>query len=202
MRVSRRGILIGAAVGGGLLVAWTLRPRNFPDPLAPGRGEYGFGAWLKIAQDGVITVAVPQLEMGQGVTTILPQIVAVELGADWRQIAVEPAPVSGAYANVPLAAQWAPLWMPFAPGLAGDPDDLLAKRYAQETRFVATAEGTALAAHEGPCRMAAAAARAVLCMAAAQRWGVAWEECDAAAGFVRHGERRLRFAELAAEAAR
>lgn len=201
MQVSRRGILIGAAVGGGLLVAWTLRPRNFPDPLAPGRGEYGFGAWLKIAQDGVVTVAVPQLEMGQGVTTILPQIVAVELGADWRQIAVEPVPVSGAYANVPLAARWAPLWMPFAPGLADDPDDLLAKRYAQETRFVATAEGTTLAAHEGPCRMAAASARAVLCMAAAERWGIAWEECDAAAGFVRHGERRLRFADLAAEAA-
>ena len=33
-------------------------------------------AWLKIARDGVVTVAVPQLEMGQGVTTILPQIVA------------------------------------------------------------------------------------------------------------------------------
>lgn len=201
MRVSRRGVLIGAAVGGGLLVAWTLRPRSFPDPLAAGQGEHAFGAWLKIARDGVVTVAVPQLEMGQGVTTILPQIVAVELGADWRQIAVEPAPVSGAYANVPLAAEWAPLWMPFAPGLADEPDDLLAKRYAQEAPFMATADGATLAAYELPCREAAAAARAVLCMAAAERWGVAWEECDAAAGFVRHGERRLRFAELAAEAA-
>ena len=41
-----------------------------------------------------VTVAVPQLEMGQGITTLLPQIVAVELGADWRQVAVEPAPRS------------------------------------------------------------------------------------------------------------
>ncbi|RXZ64263.1 molybdopterin cofactor-binding domain-containing protein [Pelagerythrobacter rhizovicinus] len=201
MQVSRRGILVGAAVGGGLLVAWALRPRTFPDPLPPGRGEYAFGAWLKIARDGVVTVAVPQLEMGQGVTTILPQVVAVELGADWRQIAVEPAPPSGAYANVPLAARWAPLWMPLAPGLAGEPDDLLAKRYAQEARFAATAEGTTLAAYERPCREAAASARAVLCMAAADRWGVAWEECEAADGLVRHGEKRLRFAELAEEAA-
>lgn len=201
MQVSRRGVLIGTAVGGGLLVAWALRPRSFSDPLAPGRGEHAFGAWLKIGEDGVVTVAVPQLEMGQGVTTVLPQIVARELGADWRQIAVEPAPVSGAYANVPLAARWAPLWMPFLPGLADEPDDLMARRFAESTRFTATADGTTLAAHEMPCREAGAAARAVLCMAAAERWGVAWEECDTAAGIVRHGDRRLSFAELAADAA-
>ena len=73
-----------------------LLPREYDSPLTPGRGETAFGAWLKIGRDGVITVAVPQLEMGQGVTTLLPQIVAMELGADWRQVAVEPAPASGA----------------------------------------------------------------------------------------------------------
>ena len=112
MQVSRRGLLAGAAVGGGLVIAWALYPRTFPAPLATTNSETAFGAWLKIAKDGVVTVAIPQLEMGQGVTTILPQIIAAELGADWRQIAVEPAPVSGIYANIPLAAQWAPLWMP------------------------------------------------------------------------------------------
>ena len=70
MAVSRRGVLIGAAVGGGLLVAWNLRSRTFPTPLTPGENEFAFDAWLKIAEDGVVTVAVPQLEMGQGVTTI------------------------------------------------------------------------------------------------------------------------------------
>ena len=100
--------MAGAAVGGGLLVAWMLLPRSYDSPLAPGRGETAFGAWLKIGRDGVVTVAVPQLEMGQGVTTLLPQIVAMELGADWRQIAVEPAPASGAYPNLPLAVRWAP----------------------------------------------------------------------------------------------
>ena len=114
MHLSRRGILAGAAVGGGLLVAWGLWPRDYGTPLTPGRGEWAYSAWLKLARDGVLTVAVPQLEMGQGITTLIPQVVAAEMGADWRTVAVEPAPVSGAYPNLPLAAKWAPLWMPFA----------------------------------------------------------------------------------------
>ena len=92
MQVTRRGVIAGAAAGGGLLVAWYLMPRRYPNPLTPARGEHVFDAWLKIGEDGVVTVAVPQLEMGQGVTTLLPQIVAVELGADWRQVGIEPAP--------------------------------------------------------------------------------------------------------------
>src|SRR5690606_9381065 len=202
LEVSRRGLLAGAAVGGGLLVAWMLLPRSYESPLAPGRGETAFGAWLKIGRDGVITVAVPQLEMGQGVTTLLPQIVAMELGADWRQIAVEPAPASGAYPNLPLAVRWAPLWRPLVPSLNDETDDYFLRRWAETRRFGATAEGTTLAAFEQPCREAAATARAMLAMAAADRWEVPWEECEARAGFVVHGRQRLSFAELAVDAAR
>ncbi len=205
MQVSRRGLLAGAAVGGGLVIAWALYPRTFPAPLATTNSETAFGAWLKIAKDGVVTVAIPQLEMGQGVTTILPQIIAAELGADWRQIAVEPAPVSGIYANIPLAAQWAPLWMPdIAPDLLGlsEPDDgIVATRFAQSTRLTATAAGTTLAAYETQAREAAAMARALMVEAAAQRWGVAPEVCDTQEGFVIHETKQLRFAELAGEAA-
>jgi isoquinoline 1-oxidoreductase beta subunit len=208
MQVTRRGLLIGAAVGGGLVAAWTLRPRTFSTPLTPGRDEFAFDAWLKIGKDGVVSVAVPQLEMGQGITTLLPQIVALELGADWRQVAVEPAPVSGAYANVPLAARWAPLWMPNILGLldmglsdlADEPDDLLAERFAQESRFNVTADGTSLTAYELPCRIAAAGARAMLAMAAAERWDISWEECAADGGFIRHLDKKLSFAELVEEA--
>ena len=201
LRVSRRGIIAGAAVGGGLLVAWSLLPRSHDVPLAPGRGEAAFNAWVKVASDGVVTVAVPQLEMGQGVTTLLAQVVAIELGADWRQVAVEPAPASGAYANLALAARWAPLWRPTVAALADEPDDWLLRRWAEDQRFGATAEGTSLAAFELPCREAGAAARAMLAMAAADRWDVDWEECDAQAGFIVHGEQRLSFARLAEEAA-
>ena len=146
MKLSRRGILAGAAAGGGLLVAWWLQPRTYHNPLTPGPGEHVFGAWLRIGEDSVVTVAVPQLEMGQGVTTMLPQLVAMELGADWRQVAIEPAPPSGAYPNIPLAKKWAPLWDPFAAGLSEATDELLAARFARETRFTATADGTTLAA--------------------------------------------------------
>ena len=201
MELTRRGLLIGAAVGGGLLVAFGLRSPRYAPPLEPGKGEYAFGAWIRIGTDGVVTVAVPQLEMGQGVTTVLPQVVAMELGADWRQIAVEPAPVSGVYANIPLAARWAPLWLPMISGLGDDPDDWLARRFAQARRFITTADGMSLAAYEQPCREAAANARALLAMAAADRWNVAWEECQAQGGFIRHGEKRASFAELAAKAA-
>ena len=55
------------------------------------------------ARDGRVIVAVPQAELGQGVWTSLPQILADELGADWRTVAVEPAPLSPLYANHLLA---------------------------------------------------------------------------------------------------
>ena len=176
MEISRRGLVTGAAVGGGLLVAWWFLPRSYPNPLAPAQGEHLFDAWIKIAEDGVVTVAVPQLEMGQGITTLLPQIVAQELGADWRQVAVEPAPVAAAYANVPLARRWADLWEPVAAGLSDDFDTMQAERFARSSRFAATADGTSIAAYEMPCREAAAAARAMLAEEAASRWGANWEE--------------------------
>jgi len=201
MQVSRRGLLAGAAAGGGLVVAWWLMPRSYRTPLEAARGEQVFGAWLKIANDGVVTVAVPQIEMGQGITTLLPQIVAYELGADWRQVAVEPAPISGAYANIPLARKWMALWDPIAAGLSDNADALMATRFAQSQRFNATAAGTALEAYEQPCREAAAAARAMLAQEAASRWGVAWEECQVENGFVTFNDQRASFGELAQAAA-
>lgn len=199
--ITRRGLLTGAAAGGGLLVAWWLYPRSFPNPLVAANGEHIFDAWLKIGEDGVVTVAVPQLEMGQGITTLLPQVIAQELGADWRQIAVEPAPVSGIYANIPLARRWSALWDGFGKGLSEASDEFLTERFARESRFSTTADGTSIAAYEEPCRNAAAAARAMLAQAASARWDVDWERCEVENGFVRYGEERFTFGELAAEAA-
>ena len=196
MHFTRRGILLGMGATGGLIAAWTLVPRRFAPPLVAGEGEYAFDAWLKIGTDGVVSVAVPELEMGQGITTLIPQVVAMELGADWRQIAVEPAPISGAYGNPVLAARWAPLWLPLASGLADAPDSLLARRFAEHDAFMASADGTTMAAHELAARSAAASAKALLAQAAAARWGVNWEECDAQAGFILHDKQRASFAEL------
>lgn len=205
-RISRRGLLIGGALGGGLLVAWGLTPRRFPLPVEPREGETAFNAWLRIDGQGLVTVALPQLEMGQGVSTVLAQVAAMELGADWAQMAAEPAPVSGAYANVPLAARWAPLWLPFGADLGGAEESArgsrIARGWAERHRFMATADGMSLAAYEQDLREAACAVRTLLMQEAAARWDVDWRQCRVSGGVVSHGARRARFAELAADAAR
>ena len=201
MRPTRRGLLIGALAGGGLLVGWSLLPQRYALPLEPGPGEIAYNAWIKIARDGVVSVAVPQCEMGQGITTLLPQIVAIELGADWRQIAVEPAAISPAYANPVIAARWAAVRNGWFAATGDDPDGVLARRFAEGHALMITADGTSLAAYEAPAREAAAAVRNVLAMAAAERWDVGWEECEAKDGFIVHDKKRLRFADLAVEAA-
>ncbi len=201
MPLSRRQVLIGTGAGGALMVAYALTPRRFPLPLEPREGEFALGPWIKIGRDGMVSVAVPQLEMGQGVSTLLPQIAAYELGADWRQVAVEPAPPSGAYANTVLAEKWAPLWMPVFAGLAEGEGSMIARSFAERGRFTATAEGTSIAAYEEPIRLAAAAAREVLTLAAAERWSVSASECLVENGFVSHGKQRLPFGELVLEAA-
>jgi isoquinoline 1-oxidoreductase beta subunit len=201
MPITRRGVIVGGLAGGALVVGYALRPKHYPLPLAPGRDEVAFDAWIKLGADGVVSVAVPQVEMGQGVTTLLPQIVAMEMGADWRHVAVEPAPASALYANVPLAAHWADLTMPAVPHALIGPDSALVRRWAQDHAFAVTAEGTTLAAYEAPLRAAAASARALLCMAAAARWDVPWQACDARDGFVVHEGKREAFGPLAAAAA-
>lgn len=198
MAVTRRGILIGALAGGGLAIGYALRPRKYEAPLAAGEAETPFDAWLRVGKDGVVTVAVPQLEMGQGVTTLIAQVIAVELGADWRLVAVEPAPPSGLYANLPLASRWAPLWMPAFARIAS-PGSPITRRWAESHAFTATADGTSLAAYEYPARMAAAAARCMLAKAAADRWGggIDWRECEVAKGVVVLGNNRATFGQLA-----
>jgi isoquinoline 1-oxidoreductase beta subunit len=166
-------------------------PRSYLPNLTVDEKETAFGAWLKIATDGRVTVAVPQTEYGQGVYTTLPQVIADELGADWRMVGVEAAPLNPLYAN-PLAS--AELF----PGLV---PERLRETHALRTALVLTGGSTSLRQFEGPLRQAGAAARAMLCQAAARRWGVDWRECDTSKGFVIHGQQRMKFGELAPDAA-
>ncbi len=202
MELTRRRFVIGTAIGGALLVGWAARPGQYPDPLPGAPGDLALGGWLRLGTGGVLTVAVPQLEMGQGVGTLLAQVAAVELGADWRRVALQPVPPSELYPNAVLAARWAMLWMPAFAGLADDPAGMVARRWATAARFDATAEGTALAAYEAPLRLAAAALRELLAQAAAARWGVDPAACTVAAGMVHHGAQALAIGKLVAEAAR
>lgn len=201
MRLTRRGMLVGAGVGGALLIAFPLIPRRHPVPLQAGKGEHVVDAFLKVGRvkggkDCVLTVAVPFCEMGQGITTLVAQIVADEAGADWRKVAVEAAPISPAYADPVLSAKWAPLWMPAFASLGQDADGMLARLHAERGPLMITADGTALAAFETPLREAGAALRAMMAQAAADKWGVGWEECEAKGSFVSHQNKHLSFAEL------
>lgn len=197
--ISRRTLLVGGGVGAGLVLAWALWPRSYPPNLRAAPGETIVNAFLKIGSDGRVIVAVPQAELGQGVYTSLPQILADALGADWRTIGVEPSPISPLYANRLLAGDEARSGLPAFLGGAGG---WAAQEYATRTAMMVTAGSTSIRAFEAPMRDAGAAARALLSKAAAKRWGVDWQDLDTVGGFVVGDRSRLSFGELAAEAAR
>ncbi len=194
LNIYRRTLLIGGGAAVGLVVAWAVWPRSYAPNLTAIPGETVFGAWLKIGLDGHVTVAVPQAEHGQGVYTTLPQIVADELGADWETVAVEPAPLNPLYANM-LGVEAL-----FEGAFAGLPAPLR-KTYAERSALVLTGGSSSVRAFEQDLRNAGAAARVLLCKAAAKRWGVDWQACGTTNGFVVHGAQRLRFGALAADAA-
>ncbi len=63
-------------------------------------------AWLRIKPDNRVTIILSQAEMGQGVYTTLPAIIADELGADWSGVDIENSPVAPAYRNPRLNWQF------------------------------------------------------------------------------------------------
>ena len=174
--ISRRTLLVSGGAGVGLVIAFFAWPRREGSPLRPGPREAVFGSFLKIGVDGRVTLAVPQIEVGQGIWTGLAQIAADELGAAWESMAVEPAPHGPAYVN-----------------------GLIAKELDVTTRI--TAGSSSIRSFERPIRRASATARVMLCQAAADRWGVSAAECDTGGGFIVHEGKRLAFGEVAADAA-
>jgi len=93
--LSRREFLVaGAAAGTGLVIGFYLpRGRSGETQI------FAPNAYLKITPDGRITVVVARSEMGQGVRTSLPMILAEELEADWKQITIEQAGASTLYGD-------------------------------------------------------------------------------------------------------
>src|SRR3990167_9031379 len=85
--ISRRGFVAGAA---GLTFAFTLGGlgREALGATTPAK----MNAWVSIAADNSITILCPAAEMGQGVLTSLPLILAEELDADWSKVKVDYAP--------------------------------------------------------------------------------------------------------------
>jgi isoquinoline 1-oxidoreductase beta subunit len=90
--VSRRGFLEGAFATGAFVLGarlipeplWALEGEATPAPLQP-------SLWMAIAPDGTVTIVAHRTEMGNGIRTSLPIVLADELGADWDRVKVEQA---------------------------------------------------------------------------------------------------------------
>ena len=196
--IDRRTLLVGGGAAAGLLIAWAAWPRRYAPNLNAAPGETIINAFLKIDRSGQIIVIVPQTETGQGVTTLLPQIVADELGADWRTVAVQSAPVSPLYANSLLAREWlANDWT----RLLGDAGDWALGQYATRNALMLTGGGTSVPMFHDACRDAGAAARILLCKAAAANWDIPWESCDIQNGLISDGgDRRMKIGDVVEQA--
>src|SRR5881409_2743988 len=97
-QVSRREFLeTTAAAGAGLVIGFHLPAGG--RFAAAAAAPFAPNAWLRISPDNSVLVVVDRSEMGQGVTTSLPMLLAEELDADWSKIRIEFAPADKAYIN-------------------------------------------------------------------------------------------------------
>ena len=170
--VSRRGFLsLAVSAAGGLLLSH-LGPALAADPAAPAH----LGAFVRIEPDGTIAIGARGCEIGQGVKTSLPMLIAEELDAPWDRVRVEQLPSV------------------FEIGLDGK----LGSRYGDQ----GAGGSTSIPDSYEELRRVGATARRMLVEAAAQQWQVEASKLRTEPGFVLHPDgRRLAYAEVARAAA-
>jgi len=95
--IHRRDFLkVSAAAGGGLLISLYL-PEVSVGQAKGAKKVFAPNPFLRIGSDDSVTIIVGKSEMGQGVYTSMPMLVADELEADWPKVKVEQSPVDAAY---------------------------------------------------------------------------------------------------------
>jgi len=169
---SRREFLkTGALISGGLVIGFVVpgAKRFAVAQPRPGR-PFVPNAFLRVGSDDTVTVLLAHSEMGQGIWTALPMLIAEELDADWSKIKVEHADAAPVYAHTAFGIQM-------------------------------TGGSTSTWSEFDRYRQAGATARALLVLAAAQRFGVKPADCRTENGVVIAGNQRARYGELAAAAA-
>jgi isoquinoline 1-oxidoreductase beta subunit len=169
--IDRRSFVVGAAaLGSGMALGF-----HIPfDPLPARADERApeINAWIVIRTDDTVIIRVARSEMGQGVFTALPMLVAEELECDWKKVKAE---FASPHENLRRQRAW------------GD---------------MSTGASRSISASQEILRRAGATAREMLIAAAAARWNVPAGECRAENGVVSHASgRKATFGALAAAAA-
>ena len=205
--ISRRGFLVGGTlVGGGLVLGLALRPySNLPAARALVGADGGtlLTTWVKITPDNRVTVIVPHSEMGQGVHTALPMMLAEELDADWSLVSMEQAPADPAFANGGLARGYL-RGDASIPALLAGPSDFAFRKIAEFMNLQITGGSLSVrATGVDGMRRTGAAARWMLIQAAAAEWNVPAGEITAAKSRLTHPSsgRTGTYGELATRAA-
>lgn len=180
VNMSRRGVLASLS---GLILAFNLpgcaaviQPSDGTIGLGPALGAQPIDltAWVRIAPDNIVTLRMGAAEMGQGVYTALPMILAEELDVAWEQVRAESAPAHADYRRESTAT----------PG-----------------KMQLTGGSESTCGYWDILRQAGAAARAMLVAEAADRWGVKAADCTTEKGYVKHGDKSVSYGELAEGAA-
>ncbi|MEO0908350.1 MAG: molybdopterin cofactor-binding domain-containing protein [Pseudomonadota bacterium] len=179
---SRRGF-IGASVlaGGGLLIGIGVRPGNpiasLAPKVAPGEDEFLVNSWVKIDADNIVTAIVPHCEMGQGAHSVLAQMLADELDADWAKIKVMQAPTDGSYVVSDAARMFvAPATLNAADWIEPTWNGLFTQVAKLADVLITGGSSSIRSTGQYSMRIAGAAARKMLVGAAADEWGVPVEQ--------------------------
>ena len=207
---TRRAILFAGALGAvgalGFAVSFRAIPPNGRigdrHVLPTRKDTIALNGWVRIARDGRVYLAVPRSEMGQGVHTALPMLIAEELGCRLEDVEIEEPPISPVYANVRVLE----MGLPFHPdqhGMVVDMGLTAARWLAFHTGAIATGGSSSVADAWLTMRTAGAMAREMLLAAASQRLGLVTAQLRVKAGqIVAADGRALSFASLADDAAR
>ena len=207
MGMIRRTFLIGGAavVGGGIFAIKYAdsAARSTAATLTNGKDGHNFATWLRIGDDGKITLYSPHTDIGQGSNTGLAQMLAEELDADWAKVEVVSAPAESAFANVALGRGFL-AEMTGAPGIVGALPTSVASMITRSLDLQITGGSSALRfTGQHGMRVIGAATRLALIDTAAKRLGVPAAELTTADSKVTHAKsgRALGYGALAAEAA-
>jgi isoquinoline 1-oxidoreductase beta subunit len=171
--LNRRSFLqVSAAAGGGLLVGAYL-PFSTGGNTLVAAGSFEPNVWIKVNADDTVRIMLTMLEMGQGVMTSMPMLVAEDLDFDWTRIKTEWAGADPRYGNPNFGGQQL------------------------------TAGSNSVRGMWKVLREAGATARTMLVTAAAQTWGVAENTCTTDKGEVIHQAtgRRMKYGALVDKAA-